>query len=149
MILLPVTHHEQMRFIETKAAETELLVSVDMQLIEQAGCGALRCRGRIVHLMREIAGELAECVELFGLLLQAGDFAHAVEQDGDAALRHRGNGSQHLREDGLWKVESPCVGNDIAVAAVGLHAREGQEPGDLSGAADKECQRGRRRSRRT
>ena len=53
---------------------------------------AARCAadGGIVQLVRQIAGQLPQCRELFRLLLDAGDFAHAVEQRGNHALRHRG-----------------------------------------------------------
>src|SRR5581483_728341 len=88
-----------MRFRKTKASQTKLLVSVNMQLIEQSGCSALRSRSGIVQLMSKIAGKFAERAELFCLLLHASDFAHTVKQHGNATLRHRGNSFQHLRKD--------------------------------------------------
>src|SRR5208282_2420223 len=92
--------------------------------------------------MRQIAGQLAQGVELFALLFEAGDFADTIEQHGDAALPHGGDGEQHFGEDLPVKIESPCVGDDKAVSSMRLHAREGKEPGDLSGPADKESSGG-------
>ena len=88
--------------------------------------------------MREVGGEFAESGELFGLLLHAGDFADAVEQDGDAALAHGGDGEEQSGEEVLMEIERPGLADGEAIAAVGLHAGVGEFAGHLSGAADEE-----------
>ncbi len=123
---------------ETEVAETILLVAVLAQLGEEAGGGALGGGGGVVELVGEVGGELAEGGELLGLLLHAGDLADAVEQGGDAALRHRRDGGEHLGEEGLVEVERPGGADGEAVSAVGLHAGEGKLAGHLAGAADQE-----------
>src|SRR5271170_212102 len=125
-----------MRLIETKTAESELLVAVNAQLIEQAGSGSLRCRGRIVHLMRQIASQLAEGVELLRLLFDARNFADAIQQHGNADLPHRGHSAQHLGEDFPVEIESPGIGDNKAMSAMRLHTGEREYPGNLSGAAN-------------
>ena len=142
-------HLEQVLFVETKTAEFELLLAVDAQLIEQARGSSLRSRCGIVHLVGKISGQLAEGVELFGLLLEAGDFADAIEQNGDAALPHRGHRAKHLGKHLAVEIERPDIGDDVSVSAVGLHAREGKQAGDLAGAANEEGLWARRVSRRT
>jgi hypothetical protein len=86
----------------------------------------------------EVGGELAEGGELLGLHLDAGDLADAIEQDGDAALAHGGDGGEHLREFFLGDVERPDVADGVAVAAVALHAGVGQDAGELADAGDEE-----------
>ncbi len=72
--------------VEAEVDELEAVVAVGAQLGDEAGGGALRGRGGIVELVGQVAGQLAERGELFRLLLDAGDFAHAVKQRGDDAL---------------------------------------------------------------
>ncbi len=84
---------------EAEVDELEAVFAIGAQLHDEAGGGALRGGGGVVELVGQIAGELAESGELFSLLLDAGDFADAIEQRGDDALRHGGNGLEHLRED--------------------------------------------------
>ena len=115
-----------------------LLVAEVAQLAEEAGGGALGGGGGVVELVGEVGGELAEGGEFFRLQLHAGDFADAVEQDGDAALRHGGDGGEHLRELGFGDVERPGVADAVAVAAVALHARVGKQAGELADAGDEE-----------
>ena len=85
---------------ETEVAEAVFEVAVLAQFGEEAGGGALGGGGWVVELVGEVAGELAEGGELFGLLLHAGDLADAVEQGGDAALRHGRDGGEHVRGSG-------------------------------------------------
>ena len=96
--------------VRQSVAEAILLVAVLAQLAEEAGGGALRGGGGVVELVREIGGEFAEGGELFRLLLHARDLADAVEQDGDAALRHGGDGGEHLGKERLVDVERPRRG---------------------------------------
>ena len=88
--------------------------------------------------MGEIGGELAESVEFFRLLLDAGDFADAVQQNGDAALGHGWDGGEHLGEERVGDIERPDGADCEAFAAVVLHAREGKLAGHGAGAADEE-----------
>ncbi len=88
--------------------------------------------------MGEVGGELAEGGQLFGLHLNAGDFADAVEQDGDAALRHGRDGGQHLGKQFSGDVERPDLADGVAGAAVAFHAGVGQQAGDLAHAGDEE-----------
>ena len=125
-----------LRIGQTEIAETILLVAVLAQLGEEAGGGALGRGGWIVQLVREVCGELAQGGELLGLLLHAGYFAGAVQQHGDAALRHRRDCSQHLGEDALVNIETPHRADGIAVATIALHAREGELARHLACAAD-------------
>ena len=90
--------------------------------------------------MREIAGQFAQRVQLLGLLLDACDFTHAVQERGDGALRHRGNGCEHGREQGPVKAKRQDVADREADPAVCLHARERHEAGNLPGTPDKERQ---------
>ena len=104
----------------------------------QAGGGTLRGGSGIVELVREIASQFAQGSELFSLLLDAGDFAHAIEEGGDDALRHGGNGREHRRKLGFIDKQRPYRSNGEALAAVELHAREGQQARHLPGAADEQ-----------
>ena len=79
-------------FGEAEVDELEAVFAVGAELHDEAGGGALGGGCGIVELVGQIAGELAEGGELFSLLLDAGDFAHAVKQGGDDALGHGGNG---------------------------------------------------------
>ena len=115
-----------------------LLVAEVAQFPEEAGGGALGGRGGVVELMGEVGGELAERGELLGLHLHAGDFADTVEQDGDAALSHRGNRGEHVGELLFGDVERPGVADAVAVSAVALHTGVGEKTGELSEAGDEE-----------
>ena len=88
--------------------------------------------------MRQIAGQLPERRELFRLLLDARDLADAVEQRGNHALRHGGDGRQHLREERAVNQQRPNGRDGESLAAVALHARKRQHAGHLPGAADEE-----------
>ena len=66
--------------------------------------------------MGEVRGQFAESGELFRLLLHAGDLADAVEEDGDAALRHGWNGGEHVGEHLHGDVDGPERANGVAVA---------------------------------
>ena len=105
---------------------------------EQGCSGALRGGCGIVKLVRQISGQLTESRELFSLLLNARDFADAVEQRGDNALRHGGDGREHFRENRAMNQQRPDRRDGESLAAVALHAREGQQAGHLPGAADKQ-----------
>ena len=91
--------------------------------------------------MGQIAGELAEGGELFGLLLDAGHLAHAVKQSGDDALGHGGNGREHLGEFLLHDEQGPDWRDRETLAARRLHARERQQSRHLSRAADEQLHR--------
>ena len=97
--------------------------------------------GRVIELVGEIGGKLAERGELFCLELHAGELADSVQQDGDATLAHGGDGGQQLGEAGFGDVDGPDGANGVAVAAVALHPREGQFAGELAGAADEDGDR--------
>ena len=94
-------------FVEAKIDELEAVLAVGAERADQAGGGALRGRGGVVELVGQVAGQLAEGGKLFSLLLDAGDFAHAVEQGGDDALGHGGDGLEHLRKDELGESAAP------------------------------------------
>jgi hypothetical protein len=55
----------------------------------------------------QVAGQLAQGGELFRLLLDAGDLAHAVEQRGDHALGHGRDGLEHLRKQRFVNQQRP------------------------------------------
>ena len=86
------------------------LLRLARECVDQAGGGALRGGGGIVELMGQVAGQLAQGGELFSLLLDARDFADAVEQRGNDALGHGGNGLKHLREERSWWMSSAQSG---------------------------------------
>ncbi len=117
----------EMRVVEAQTAEHEFLMAVGLEFLDEAGGRALRRRGGIVQLVGQVAGQLAQSIQLLGLLLQAGHLADAIEQDGDAALRHGGDGRQHLGKHFAIDLQAPDVGGGKAVAAEGLHAGEGQQ----------------------
>ena len=123
---------------ETEVAEAIFLLAVLAQLAEEAGGAALSGGGGIVELVAEVGGELAERVEFFRLLLDAGDLADAVKQNRDTALGHRRDGSEHLGKEGIGDVERPDGPDREAFAAVVLHAREGKLAGHGAGAPDEE-----------
>ena len=50
------------------------------------------------ELVGQVAGELAESTKLLCLLLDAGDFADAIEERRDHALPHGRDGENHLVE---------------------------------------------------
>ena len=123
-----------------KAARPEVILSVSIfaQLSEEGRSRALGGRGRIVQFMGQVRRKLAQSGQLLGLLLHARDLTHTVQQRADAALAHGGDRLQHLRKERLGDVQHPHGPGRIAIPAVGLHARKGQEPGHLSGAPDKQ-----------
>ena len=121
--------------------QLEPIGAVGAQGGQQAGGGALRGRSGIVEFMRQVAGQLPQSRELLRLLLNASDLAHAVEQSGDHALRHGGDGRQHLRKKRAVNQQDPHRGNGESLAAVALHARKRQKAGHLSGAADEKRHR--------
>ena len=123
---------------EAEGAEGVAVLAVLAELAEEGGGGALGGGGGVVELVGEVAGEFAEGGEFFCLLLHAGDFADAIEQGGDAALRHGGDGLEHGGEERLMDGEGPAFADGDAVATVRLHAREGELAGHLAGAADEE-----------
>ncbi len=88
--------------------------------------------------MGQVAGQLAEGGELFGLLLDACDLADAVNEGGNHALGHGGNGLEHLGEQRLVNEQRRDRGDGKSLAAGGLHARKGQQAGDLTGASDEQ-----------
>ena len=103
---------------------------------EEAGSGALRGGGWVVELVREIGGELAKRVELFRLLFHTRDFADSIHHRRDDTLRHGRDGSKHRREEALVNLKRPAGSDGVAIAAVGLHAREGELAGHCASAAD-------------
>src|SRR5260370_8196198 len=102
----------------------------------EAGGGALGGGGRIIELVREIGGELAEGEELFGLLVHAREVADAIEQEGDAALADGGDDEEHRGEEILMNVGHPAGANAAAVGSPRLHAGVGQLSGERGGPAD-------------
>jgi len=86
----------------------------------------------------KIAGEFAEGAEFFCLLLDAGDFANAIQKCGDDTLSHRGNSLEHCRELVLVDEKSPDRADCEPLSTGGLHARERKQAGHLPGAADEE-----------
>ena len=88
--------------------------------------------------MGEIAGQLAKCRQLLGLLLKARHLTHPVEQGADAALAHGRDGLQHGVKLQMVEREHPDLTDCVADSAIGLHARERKVPGNLPGAADEE-----------
>jgi hypothetical protein len=84
--------------LETEAAETEALAAEGLQLLQHPRGGALRGGGGIIELMREIAGEFTQRVELLRLLLHARNLPRTIEQDADDALRHGRDLGQHAWE---------------------------------------------------
>src|SRR5258708_39164701 len=96
---------------ETEAADAILLIARLAQLREEAGGGALRGGGRVVELVGEVRGQLAQGGQLLRLLLHARDLAYAVKQYRDAALGHRGDRGEHLGEGVLVDIETPDGAN--------------------------------------
>src|SRR5271155_5337213 len=78
--------------------------------------------------MRKITGQLAEGVELFALLFEAGYLADAIEQHGDAALSHRRQRAQHLGKDLPVEIESPGVGDDKPCPPCDFMREKGRSP---------------------
>src|ERR1700733_5864567 len=114
---------------KTEIAEAIFLFTVLAQFAEEAGGAALGRGGRVVQLMAEVRGEFAEGVEFFRLLLNAGDLADPIEQHGDAALAHGGDGGEHLGEQSVGNVERPDRTETEALTAIVLHTREGKLAG--------------------
>jgi hypothetical protein len=108
--------------------QLEAVAAIGAQCGEQAGRGALRGRGGIVELVRQIAGQLGPGRELLRLLLDAGDLAHAVEQRGDHALRHGGDGRQHLRKKRAVNQQRPDGRDGESLAAVAFMREKGSTP---------------------
>src|ERR1017187_10919436 len=98
-VLFPGLNGDNLLVGQTEVDELEAVEAVGAECFSKAGGGALSGRGGIVELVRQIAGELAEGVELFSLLLDSGNFAHAVEQRGDHALGHGRDGLKHLGKE--------------------------------------------------
>ena len=118
----PILVEGGLLFGEAEGAELVLLVSVLAELSVEGGGGALGGGCGVVELMGEVSGELAEGGELLGLLLHAGDFADAVEEDVDAALAHGRDGCEHVVEKRFVDVEDPDGSYGVSVASVALHA---------------------------
>ena len=121
-LLLPLHDPLHLLFSEAKRDELDAIAPVAAQGREQGCGGALRGRCGIIELMREIPGQLAQGCELFRLLLNACDFADAIEQCGDDALRHRGDGLEHLRKNRAVNQQRPDGRNGKSLAAVAFHA---------------------------
>ncbi len=137
-VFFPGLNAANLLFGEAEVDELEAVFAVGCERAGEAGGGALRGGGRVVEFVGQVAGEFTERGELFSLLLDAGYFAHAVEQRGDYALGHGRDGLKHLRKDGLGNDERPDRRDGEALPAVGLHAREGEYAGHLSCAADEQ-----------
>src|ERR1700722_13740222 len=86
--------------------------------------------------MSQVARELSERIQFFGLLLHASHFAHTIEQNAHKPFRQRWNGLEHLRKQRSIKLKPPGWGRGITQAAVSLHAREGKQAGDQTGEAN-------------
>ncbi len=123
---------------EAEADESVAAFVDGAQLGKDATCGSLGGRGRVIELVGEVGGELAQCAEFFALLLDAGNFANAVEEGGDDALAEGGDGGQHLRKYGFVKDEAPTLLCGESLASVTGHARVGEQAGHLAAAADEE-----------
>ena len=63
-VLIPFAQCLHVLRLKTKTAQAEALAAEDLQLLQHAGGGALRGRRGIVELMRQVAGQLAERVQL-------------------------------------------------------------------------------------
>ena len=89
---------------------------------------AARCAAEagLLSSWARLPASLPRARQLLRLLLDAGHFAHPVEQRGDDPLRHGRDGLEHLRKERLVNRQHPHVGDGKALSAVGLHAREGQ-----------------------
>jgi hypothetical protein len=128
-------------FGEAEIAEAVLVIAVLAELAEERGCGSLGGGGGVIEFVGEIGSEFAEGGEFFGLLLHAGDLADAVEQDGDAALSHGGDGSEHVGEELFREGESPCGTDGEAVSSPGFHSGERKFSSHLASATDEEAGR--------
>src|ERR1017187_6096953 len=107
--LLPELDSADLVLVKAQIDQLEAILTIGAQLGNQAGGCALGRGGRVVQFVRQIAGKLAQSVEFFGLLLNAGNFAHAVKQGGDYPLAHGWNSLQHLRENRLGNQQGPYV----------------------------------------
>ena len=125
-------------FAQTQIHELEAVLAVGAQFSDQARGGALGRGGRIVQLVSQVAGQLAQGGELLGLLLDAGHLADPVEEHRDHPLGHGGDGLEHLREERFGNEQRPHIGDGKSLAAGSLHARERQQAGYLTGAADEQ-----------
>ena len=137
-VLFPGLNGENLLVGQAEVDELEAVEAVGAECFSKACGGALSGRGGIVELVRQVAGELAEGIELFSLLLDSGNFTDAVEERGDDALGHGRDGLKHLGEQGFGNEESPDGGDRESLAAVGFHAGEGEDTGHLSCAANEQ-----------
>ena len=96
--VLPGIHVAKLLLGEAQIHQPEAVLAIGTEFHRQAGGRALRSRSGIVEFVRQVTRKFAQGRELLGLLLDAGDFADAVEQGGDHALRHAGNGLEHGRK---------------------------------------------------
>jgi hypothetical protein len=121
-LLFPGLNAADIFFTQAEVDELEAVLAVRAEGFRQAGGSALGGGGRVVELVGKVSGELAERGEFLGLLLDAGYLAYAVEQCGDHALGHGGDGLKHLREVGFGVEQRPDRRDSEALAAVGFHA---------------------------
>src|ERR1035437_6236394 len=82
-VLFPGMNGENLLVGQAEVDELEAVEAVGAECFSKAGGGALSGRGGIVELVRQVAGELAEGIELFSLLLDSGNFTDAVEECGN------------------------------------------------------------------
>ena len=115
-----------------------LFVAEVADFAEEAGSRTLGGRGGVVQLVRQVSGELAERGKLLRLHFHARDLADAAQQNGHAALGHGRDGLQHVGENVFGNFQDPDVADGVAGAAVPLHARVGEQAGELAGTGDKE-----------
>ena len=128
-------------FVQVKLQQLHPVATIVADGGQQAGRCALRGGCRIIELVRKVAGQLPQSRKLFGLLLDAGHFAYAVEQRRNHPLCHGGNGRHHLRKKRAVNKQEPYRRHGESLAAVAFHPREGKHSGHLSGTANEECHR--------
>ncbi len=106
------------------------------EMLQAVPSMAQRSVSILLDRVREVTRIEQQAEKLTALGQLAGNLSHAVEQSSDHALRHGRYGRQHHRKDRAENNQRPDGRDGETLAAVGLHAREGQHSGHLPGAAD-------------
>ena len=116
------------------AGQPDAGVAHGLQRLAQACGGPLRRGGRVVQLMRQTRGQLAQRHQLIALRLNPGRLADAVGHEGHQTLAEQGHALQHLRENSLLcRTRNARGKHGAAGAAVMRQPRVREQAGNLPG----------------